>query len=94
LHCTGLLATGREPVATQTDPVATGSKPVATQTDSVATQTEPVATGHNPVATRTITVAIERVGAFSIQNAPRCIITKHYICTHVLFYTLGAVTPN
>ena len=48
---------------------------VATQTDPIASGHEPVATGHNPVATRTvIVVATERMDAFSIQNAPRCII--------------------
>jgi len=51
-----VVATGHEPVATQTDLVATGREPVATQTDPVAT---------------------ERVGAFYIENAPRCVITKH-----------------
>ena len=67
------MATGRELVATRIDPVATGREPVATQTNQVAT-------GHNPVATRTITVvATMRVGAFFIQNTPRCIIAKHYI---------------
>jgi hypothetical protein len=70
-------------VATRTDPVAAGREPVATPTDPVATGRDPVATEHNPIATRTITVATERVGAFSIQNAPRCIITKHYIYTYI-----------
>ena len=39
-----MVATGHEPVATQTDLVATGREPVATQTDPVATQTDPLAT--------------------------------------------------
>jgi hypothetical protein len=84
------VATGRELVVTQIDPVATGRKPVATQIDPVATgrepiaiQTNPIATGYNPVAIRTVTIATEKVGVFSIQNAPRCIITKHYIYTQI-----------
>ena len=87
------IATGRESVATRTDPVATGRElvatridPVATGREPVATQTNQVATGHNSVATRTITiVATVRVGAFFIQNTPRCIIAKHYIYIYIVF---------
>jgi hypothetical protein len=70
-----LNATGREPVATASEPVATQTDPVATGYELVANQTDPVATG-------TVTVASERVGAFSIQNAPSCI-TKHYIYIYI-----------
>ena len=69
-----------------TDPVATGREPVPTRSEPVATQTDLVATSYNPFVT-------ERVGLFSIQNAPRCIIAKHYIYRHThiycLFYSQG-----
>jgi hypothetical protein len=88
-----LIATGRNPVATQTDSVATGCELVATWTDPVttgsepvSTQTNPIATGHNLVAARTMMIATARVGAFSMQNTPRCIITKLYIYLYDEFF--------
>jgi hypothetical protein len=76
------VATGHKLVATQTDAVATQTNPVATGREPVATQTDPIATGHNPIAT-------ERVGAFSIQNALKCIITIQYIYIYICAWQIS-----
>jgi hypothetical protein len=69
-------------VATGHEPIATGLL-VATRREQVATRMSPVATGQKLIATT--------VGAFSIQNAPRCTIAKQcvYVCLYIYVYIYG-----
>jgi hypothetical protein len=55
-------------------------KTIATGPDLVATRCKPIAAIVGLVATDQKSIEI-MVGAFSIQNAPMCIIAKHYIYT-------------
>jgi hypothetical protein len=52
----------------------------------IAARREPIATRVTPVATERNLITI-RVGAFSIHNAPMCIIAKHYIYIHIYTHT-------
>jgi hypothetical protein len=86
------IATGHNPVGTQTDPAATVCDLVATQTDPVATgckpvstQTDPVATGHNQLQLREWVHYNKRLYIYVYV----CIYVYICIYMYVCIYTVG-----